>query len=319
VTAADALRVAAAFGLAIDGARAVALPGSTNRAWRLESATATYVVRRYGRLHVSETAVAFEHAVLDHAARRVAEVRAPLRDPAGASYRLDDGAFVAVFPWVHGTTGRRDLGMACAVAEVLARFHRAVRDLHVRGGTRSGRFLGTLPWLVETFKGWAGGSPLARRLPWDELIVALGAAIARVAPLAPELPIVVVHGDPHPDNVVVAESAVRGLLDFDFAHETERVYDVGALLDEFARDDDDGPLRLERIAPLVAAYAAAAPLSAPERAALPDAMLRHAALLTWHAALRPGERAPGDVGEAGRYAARVREIARASTEIRDAA
>jgi len=169
---------------------------------------------------------------------------------------------------------------------------------------RTTRFLGIVPWLVARFKRFAAaGSPVARALPWDDLIVALAASIARVAPRAARLPNAIVHGDPNPGNVVVRDGTVRALIDFDFVHESERVYDVGALLDEFARDGDDAALSLERIGGLVAAYDAEAPLTADERDLLPDAMLRHAATLVWYVVTRHGERTPGDVGGAPRYAA----------------
>jgi len=313
----EAVQVAATFGVDVAGAAAVALAGGyTNESWRVAGGAAAVVVRRYGRLHLDDAGIAFEHALIAHVAERVDEVRAPLRDSAGATYRREPAGTFAVFPWIAGTTGARDLGTGCGAARLLARFHRAARDLHVSNGTRSARFLGTLPWLHETFKGFAAaGSPIARVLPWDDLIMALGAATIRLAPRARTLPIVIVHGDPNPGNVVVDGDAVRGLIDFDFAQETERVYDVGALIDEFARDDDDGPLHLDRVAALVEAYDAEAPLSANERAALADAMLRHAAFLTWYVITRHGEHAPGDVGGAPRYAARVREIARNEAEI----
>jgi homoserine kinase type II len=321
VTPAEARAVAAAFGVDASDAAVTELPGGcTNESVRVTASAADVVVRRYGRLHLDAAGIAFEHALLAHVAGRVAEVRAPLRDADGATYRRDGGAFVAVFPYVAGTTGARDLAAGRAAAEVLARLHRAARDLHVSDGTRSARFLGTLPWLHETFKGLAGGgSPLARALPWNDLIVALGAATIRLAPMARTLPIVIVHGDPNPGNFIVADGMVRGLIDFDFAQETERIYDVGAFVDEFARDDDDASLRIDRIAALVAAYAAEAPLSENERAALADAMLRHAAFLTWYVVTRHGERVPGDIGGAPRYAERVREIARGFEVIRAAA
>ena len=151
--------------------------------------------RRHGRLHVTRTAVAFEHALAAHVADRIGEVRAPLRDPDGATYRLIDGAYVAVFPWIAGTTGARDLSTGCSAARVLARFHRAARDLHVSDGTRSTRFLGIVPWLHETFKDFAAASsPIARALPWNELIAALGASTI-LAPQALVLPIMIVHSD----------------------------------------------------------------------------------------------------------------------------
>ena len=154
------------------------------------------------------------------------------------------GGSAAVFPYVDGATGRRDLATACAAARVLARFHRAMHDLHVatssgghRGAMRSARFVGMLAWLRERFTRFAADPLVARALDWDALVAATTAATARVAPRAAALPHVVVHGDPNPGNVVsVQPGEVRGLIDFDFAHETERVYDVGTLLDEFARD-----------------------------------------------------------------------------------
>ena len=316
--AADALRIAARFGVDVSDADAERLPGGySNESWHVRGPSATVVVRRYGRLHVTRAALVFEHAVAEHLAARIAEVAAPLRDASGQSLQLDDGAYVAVLPWVEGVTGARDAVTGAGAAGALARFHVAGRDLHVAGGMRSTRFLGIVPWLVARFKRFAAAeSPVARALPWDDLIVALAASIARVAPRPARLPHAIVHGDPNPGNVVVCDGAVRALIDFDFVHESERVYDVGAFVDEFARDDDDAPLALERIGALVAAYDAEAPLTPDERELLPDAMLRHAATLVWYVVTRHGERTPGDVGGAPRYAARVCEIARLVETIR---
>lgn len=312
----EALAAAADFGIDVSGARATALAGGyTNESWRIDGTGAPVVVRRYGRLHLDTSGIAFEHALLAHVAARLALVRAPLRDPSGATFRRGRNGTVAVFPWIPGTTGARDAATAAGAARALAGFHRAARDLHVADGTRSTRILGILPWLHETFKDFAARPLLARALPWNDLIVALGAATIRLAPMARALPIVIVHGDPNPENVVSAGGTVRGLIDFDFAQETERVYDVGALVDEFVRENDDAPLDLDRLALVVEAYAGEAPLSDAERAALADAMLRHAAFLTWYVVTRHGERSPGDVGDAPRYAERVREIARRAAEI----
>ena len=321
MTAAGVLRVAAAFGVDVRDARAEPLGGGySNESWRVRTAAADAVVRRYGRLHVNRAALLFEHAVAQHLAARIPEVAAPLRDAAGATLRYDDGAYVAVLPWIEGMTGVRDARTAAGAARALARFHLAGRDLHVSGGMRSTRFLGIVPWLVARFNRFAAAeSPVARALPWDDVIVALAASIARVAPRAKELPHVIVHGDPNPGNVVVRAGDVRALIDFDFVHETERAYDLGALVDEFARPDDDGALALERIGAIVAAYDAEAPLTPAERELLPDAMLRHAATLVWYVVTRHGELTPGDVGGAPRYAARVCEIAHFAESIRRAA
>ena len=231
----------------MDGARTEVLAGGySNESLRVDARAGRFVVRRYGRLHVTRAAIAFEHAVVAHAAKQLREVVAPLRDTAGRTIvTAPGGGSAAVLPYVEGETGRRDLATACAAARVLARFHRAVRAVHVAGGMRSARFVGTFAWLRDRFTRFAADPLVARRLDWDALVAATTAATARVAPRAAALPHVVVHGDPNPGNVVsVQPGEVHGLIDFDFAHETERVYDVGTLLDEFARDDDDGPLDL---------------------------------------------------------------------------
>jgi Ser/Thr protein kinase RdoA (MazF antagonist) len=306
----------------VDGARAVALEGGySNETLRVDARAGRFVVRRYGRLHVTRAAIAFEHAVVAHAAEQLREVVAPLRDADGRTIVTPPGGgSAAMFPYVEGATGRRDLATACAAARVLARFHRAMHDVHVAGGMRSARFVGMLAWLRERFTRFAADPLVGRTLDWDALVAATTAATARVAPRAAALPHVVVHGDPNPGNVVsVQAGVVHGLIDFDFAHETERVYDVGTLLDEFAREDDDGPLILARVAPLLAAYAREAPLAPDERELVPEAMLRRAATLVWYVATRHGERVPGDVGGAPRYAARAAEIVAHAGAIREAA
>ncbi len=322
MTSADALAVAASFGIDVDGASATPLHGGySNETVLVDARDGRYAVRRYGRLHVTRAAVAFEHAIAEHAARSMCEIVAPLRDARGRTIVTPPGGGIAaVMPYVDGTTGRR-------ISRPRAPRRRCSRASIVRCTTCTSRAACGRRGSSARFRGCASASRAsrptrssARALDWSALVVAVSSATVRVAPRARALPHVVVHGDPNPHNVVTASPGdVRALIDFDFAHETERIYDVGVLLDEFARDDDDGPLRVERIAPLVAAYAAEAPLSDDERALVPDAMLRHAATLAWYVATRHGERVPGDVGGAPRYAARVAEIERLAGAIREAA
>lgn len=313
---ADALRIAARFGIDAEAASEL-LGGYSNDVWRIDAPAARYVVRRYGRLHVSRVAIAFEHALLAHIAPRMPEVSAPLATPEGATLLTDEGGrFVALFPYIEGTTGARDAEAAAEAAGVLARFHRAGTDIHIAGGLRSSRTVGMLAWLREMFVRFAAREDLARRLPWPALIAAVSGAVKRVAPHAGALPHAIVHGDPHPDNIVRDATGVRALIDFDFAHESERMYDVATAADAYAREDEDGLLDLERTAAFVSAYDTAAPLAAIERSLLADAMIRRNATLVWYVISRHGERVPGDIGGAARYAARVTEIAHAYETIK---
>lgn len=312
MTAEEALAHAARFGIATAGATARELHGGySNEVWRIDAADRSVTVRRYGTRHGTHESVAFEHAVMDHASAGMPEVVAPLRDAEGMTIHASGGRFVAVLPWIAGTTGRRDTAAAVRAARLAARFHREIRTLHVRGGLRSARLLGTLPWLLEQFKRYgAPGSPVERALPWNDLLLAVSASVARVLPRAGRLPHVIVHGDLNTGNVVQADGKAVGLIDFDFAHESERIVDIGGLLDEFGRDHDDAPLDFSRVPALIAAYAADAPLTADERELLPDMMLLHALTVVAHVVQRHGERTPGDVGDAPRYVGRALEIAK---------
>jgi Ser/Thr protein kinase RdoA (MazF antagonist) len=117
-----------------------------------------------------------------------------------------------------------------------------------------------------------------------------------------------VHGDPHPDNVVVADGRVRALLDFDFAHETERLYDVASGADAFGRAVEGAPLDLAAALGFANAYQAEARLTDEEWELVPDLMIRRNAFLVWYIVSRHGQRAFGDVGNADRYARRVAEL-----------
>ena len=305
MTASDALRIAAHFG--VEGVAAHELPGGwVNDNWRVEAGDgAGYVVRRYARMHVTRRAVFFEHAVMRHAAARVAEVHAPLEDAEGESILLDDGAFAATFPFVIGCVGERDA--APLAAATLARFHLALSGFRAARPRRT-RTVGALAWLRDRLQCLAAQPVLAQKLPWDEVAVAIAGALTRLLPRANRLPLATAHGDPHPDNFVVDNDRVVGLLDFDFAHETERAFDVGSAMDAFARENEDAPLDLDSAIDLARAYHAAAPLSRTECDLLPDFMLRRNAFLIWYVVSRHGRRAFGDIGNADRYARRVLEL-----------
>jgi len=303
MTESDALRVAALTG--VDGIAARELPGGwVNDNWLVDTRAADerFVVRRYGRMHVTRRAVFFEHVVMRHAATRIAEVHAPLADAAGETILLEGGAFHAVFPYAEGVTG--DRAAAPAAAQTLARFHLALADFRP-ARPRATRTIGVLAWLRDRLLRLATQPVLAHRLPWDDVVLALTGALTRALPFAGKLPLVTVHGDPHPDNFVVAGSRIAAMLDFDFCHETERAFDVGSGMDAFARAGEDAGLEVDAALAFAREYHATAPLADAEWALLPDFMLRRNAFLVWYVVSRHGQRAFGDIGNADRYARRV--------------
>ncbi len=304
MTAEDVRRYAAAFGLAAEPERELE-GGFSNDSWLARTAAGDVVVRRYGRLNVTRSALFYEHAVMRHAAARSPLVCAPLAGEDGESLRLIEGAFVAILPFVTGVTGDRTA--AAQAAGALASFHRAMRDFRA-ARPRATRTLGTLAWLRERFVRFAGDARVARALDWDAAIAAVAGAAARVAPRAQGLPLGVVHGDAHPDNVVSAGGAVAALIDFDFTHETERAYDVATAADAFARASEEAPLDPARFAAFARAYDAVLPLTGDEWAVLYALAARRSAMLVWYVVTRHGERRPGDVGRAALYVERLREL-----------
>ncbi|MBD5634397.1 MAG: phosphotransferase [Candidatus Eremiobacteraeota bacterium] len=315
MTAGAARRLAEACGIPAEPVRERA-GGYSNEAWLARaSGERLVVVRRYGRLNVSRSALFYEHAVMRHASERTAFVYAPL-ETAGESLRLLEGRFVGMLPFVPGETGERRA--FAPAAQTLARFHRAMHGFRANR-PRATRTLGTLAWLRERFVRFAHDPTLARAVDWNVAIAAVAGATARIAPRVTRLPLGVVHGDAHPDNVVTRMGTAVALIDFDFTHESERAYDVATAADSYARDAEDGALDARRFAAFVRGYDAALPLAPDEWSVLWDMAIRRSAMLVWYVVTRHGERRRGDVGRAPVYVERLRELeryARAAEDLR---
>lgn len=84
-----------------------------------------------------------------------------------------------------------------------------------------------------------------------------------------DLPAGAIHADLFPDNVLMLDDRVTGLIDFYFACTDLRAYDLAVMHSAWSFDAAGAPLDPAIGAALLSGYAAAAPLSAAERAALP--------------------------------------------------
>jgi homoserine kinase type II len=98
----------------------------------------------------------------------------------------------------------------------------------------------------------------------------------------PDLPRGPVHADLFRDNTLFVEGAISGVIDFYFAGIDCWLFDVAVCVNDWCLADPTRDLRLdpEQALALLGAYAAARPLSGPERRAWP-VMLRAAALRFW--------------------------------------
>ncbi|SFK58421.1 phosphotransferase enzyme family protein [Geodermatophilus ruber] len=149
-----------------------------------------------------------------------------------------------------------------ALGRTLARYHRVVADQPAA--------VAEPPVLAE----------LRRRVGEEGMDPALRDRAAHLVEgltaLAPELPRVVVHGGARRGSLVFAGEEVVGVLDFDSAHPDVRVldlavavHDVGKVYTRLGEADHKVALDLDRVAELLAAYRAQAPLTAAEIEALP--------------------------------------------------
>jgi homoserine kinase type II len=307
MTAYDAVKVAAEFGVNVIDASKMA-GGWVNSNWLVTARDGSrFVVRRYEGLNVTQWGIAFQHAAMRQAAEQIPEVRPPLVGPYGFTFAMYDDQYFAVFPYIDGRTGQR--AAFASAASVLAHFHEALAGFHGKEARAASSAI-MLAWLRQQFKRFAARRALARKLDWDALMPGVVRSWTIAFTKGRKLPLTTVHGDPHPDNFVVVGGDVTGLIDFDFCHETERVYDVASSADAFGRSDEDAPLDLGAAAAFAAAYHAEAPLTDEEWQLIPSLMIRRNAFLVWYLVRRHGERAVGDVGNAERYVRRVVEIHR---------
>lgn len=151
---------------------------------------------------------------------------------------------------------------------LLARFHLAMVDypdmpLNPRGN----------PWLYST------ADQLEQQLSDEdfEILRQERAYLGRFGELS--LPAGIVHGDLFPDNVLVQDSQITAILDFDYACREVLMFDIGIAINAWC-SRDDGSLDRLLMRDLLQAYTQVRPLSEHENLAIPM-ILRWTALRFW--------------------------------------
>lgn len=258
-------RIIAAFDVGtLVSAKGIA-EGVSNSNWLIETqcleSTKRFILTMY-ETRVDVADLPFFLGLLDHLAAQDCPVPRTIHDSEGASYRHYDGKAIALIEFLPGVSVSEPTpGQAHAVGMALAQIHLAARDF---SGERING-LGREEW--AQLLGACGAEGLAAIDPGLAPLAERELAVVR-AHWPDHLPHSVIHADLFPDNVLMLDDRVTGLIDFYFACCDVTAYDVAVTHAAWCFSADGTRFEPELSAALLAGYQAVRPLSDQERAAL---------------------------------------------------
>lgn len=242
--------------------------GVSNSNWLVETtgavtgAATRFILTVYER-RIDLTDLPFFLALLDHLAAKGCPVPRiiPTRD--GEAFQMCGGKAIALIQFLPGLSIEQpSIALARDVGRALAGIHRAAADFPLQRE----QTLGLPAWRAMVRE--AGDDRLAEIHP--DLPGMLADELTHLAARWPGgLPRGVVHCDLFPDNVLVLDDTVAGLIDFYFAATDFLAYDLAVTHAAWCFTDGGRALRPDLSAALLAGYEEERPLSAAERAALP--------------------------------------------------
>lgn len=240
--------------------------GVSNSNWLIETtgrdgSGARYILTMY-EYRIDLNDLPFFLGLLDHLAAKGSPVPRTIHDREGNLYRMIGDKAVALIEFLPGVSvGTPESAQARAVGEALAGLHENVADFP---GTRANS-MGLREWhgLFDA----CGDAGLRQIDPVLPEIVAEELAFLDVNWPA-DLPHSVIHADLFPDNVLLLNDHVSGLIDFYFACSDITAYDVAVTHAAWCFRED-GTFREDIAAALASGYGAVRQLSTAERDALP--------------------------------------------------
>lgn len=235
--------------------------GVENSNYLLDTTRGRYILTLYER-RVAAGDLPYFLDLLTHCADRALPVPRPVRDRTGTALQTLCGRPACLIEFAAGVSVTEPEPDAChAAGAALGRLHDAVADFPgVRANT-----LAPADW-----HRLLGG--IAARL--DEIDPALGPLIDHELRAVEhgwphDLDRTTIHADLFPDNVLLLDGRVTGLIDFYFACTDIRAYDLAVMHTAWTFSADGRNFEPARAAALVAGYRSTHPLTAAEAAALP--------------------------------------------------
>jgi homoserine kinase type II len=235
--------------------------GVENSNYLVDTTRDRFILTLYEK-RVAAADLPFFMDLLDHLAAKGLPVPPAIKDRAGVAIQELEGRPACLIKFLPGVSVSHPTpAQARAAGDALGAMHRATADFDERRPNSMG---------IETW-----GELLARcgrdldaieAGLFDRVTAALD-AVERAWPR--HLPTAPIHADLFPDNVLMLGDEVTGLIDFYFACTDLRAYDLAVTHSSWTFDarGENADAAIGRA--LIDGYAAAHPLSADERAALP--------------------------------------------------
>ena len=200
-------------------------------------------------------------ALADHLQQGPVPVPAVLRTDAGEAVRTLMDRPTCLYRFHAGVSPTRPTsGQARAAGEALGALHQRLADFAGERANALGR------------ASWGGlAARLAGSLDGIEagLEATVADALARLESWPADLPTGAIHADLFPDNVLMLDDRVTGVIDWTFASTDALAYDLAVAHGAWCFDDEGRDFDRGLGAALVAGYEAVRPLGTPERVGLP--------------------------------------------------
>jgi homoserine kinase type II len=261
IGAEDMAAIVAEFGVGtLTSAKGIA-EGVQNSNYLVKTTQGQYILTVYEQREVAAD-LPFFLALLDHLADKGCPVPHTIHDRKGVALKEWHGKSFALIEFLPGlSVDRPTPAVARAVGSALGQMHAAIADFRP---TRPNDF-GPKGWFHLAEK---CGDDLNKIAPGLKERVADECAFIK-AYWPNDLPRAIVHGDLFPDNVLLLDNEVSGVIDFYFAGEEIRAWDLAVTHAAWSFSVDGKSYDADVGTALIEGYDARFHLSNAERAAFP--------------------------------------------------
>jgi len=243
--------------------------GVSNSNWLIETTQAHFILTMYER-RIETRDLPYFLGLLDHLSAKGSPVPRTIHDSTGAAYRMLDGKAVALIEFLPGiSVDEPSPEQARNVGKVLAQMHLRAMDYPATRANDLG------PAQSAKVLQECGPAQLHEIAPGLEETIEWSEQVAQEWPN--NLPESVIHTDLFPDNVLMRDKEVSGLIDFYFACNGPMAYDLAVTHAAWSFDATGVDYQSDVGQALIEGYESVRPLEGSERAALP--LLAQAAAL----------------------------------------